>query len=274
MIGYRDGFIAVGGSRLRYVGWGSTDAPTMVLLHGVEDSALSWERLAAAMSDCYQVVALDQRGHGQSQWASPDRYRLGDFVSDLEALVEQLGLRGAVLLGHAEGGRHALSYASLHPDETTALIVIDADLEAANPPHKGKLSCEAVADGEWESLAAVIAHLRHLQPAATDDLLAHHAQCLTKELPDGRRAWNRDPALLGHYEGPDLWDRWRSLQCPTLIVRGRQSDVIGHEAAVRMREAIGRVRLAELDGGGHWFHREYPGALEATVRWFLDNPPA
>ena len=74
-------------------------------------------------------------------------------------------------------------------------------------------------------------------------------------------------------EWPDIWDDWRSLKCPTLIVRGRQSSVLDHEAAVRMREAIPRVRLAELEGSGHWIHQEVPGAFETTVRWFLDSPP-
>ena len=92
-------------------------------------------------------------------------------------------------------------------------------------------------------------------------------------MPGGRRAWKRDRTLLGAYERPDLWEEWRRIRWPTLIVRGRQSALLRHEVAVRMREAITRVRLAELDGGGHWFYQEFPGAFETTVRWFLQRPP-
>ncbi len=104
-------------------------------------------------------------------------------------------------------------------------------------------------------------------------MLLHQAQCMTRELPDGRRAWKRDRRLLAAYERPDLWEEWSRIAVPTLIVRGRQSNLLTHEAAVRMREAIANttpvVRLAELEGGGHWFYQEFPGAFELTVRWFM-----
>ena len=104
-------------------------------------------------------------------------------------------------------------------------------------------------------------------------MLAHQALHMTKETPGGGRVWKRDPKLLRAYAQPDLWAEWSQLACPTLIVRGRQSRLLTHEVAVKMRESIGRVRLAELEGGGHWFYQEVPGAFEATVRWFLEEPP-
>ena len=85
--------------------------------------------------------------------------------------------------------------------------------------------------------------------------------------------WKRDRKLLEAYERPDLWDEWSRIMCPTLIVRGRQSELLTHAVAVKMREAIRSVRLVELDGGGHWFYQEFPGAFETTVRWFLQRPP-
>ena len=92
---------------------------------------------------------------------------------------------------------------------------------------------------------------------------------MTRELQGGRRVWKRDPTLLAAYERPDLWKEWSELKCPTRIIRGRQSDLLNHEVAVRMRETLPGSRLAELEGGGHWFYQEFPGAFERTVRWFL-----
>ena len=96
---------------------------------------------------------------------------------------------------------------------------------------------------------------------------------MTRELPDGRRTWKRDRRLLAAYQRPDLWNEWRRLAVPTLIVRGRQSNLLTHEVAVKMRETITGtaplVRLAELEGGGHWFYQEFPGAFEMTFRWFM-----
>ena len=126
---------------------------------------------------------------------------------------------------------------------------------------------------EWDSLEAVVERLRDRQPQSTDEMLLHQAEVMTRELPDGRRVWKRDRRLLAAYERPDLWEEWDSITVPTLIVRGRQSNLLTHEVAVSMREAITGttplVRLAELEGGGHWFYQEFPGAFEMTFRWFM-----
>ena len=126
---------------------------------------------------------------------------------------------------------------------------------------------------ELESLDAAEDHLRRLQPNATDQALAHQAAHLTAARAGGGRTWRVDPAALASRHDEDLWEAYRGIRCPKLLVRGRQSRVMPHELAVRMREAGPRVRLAELESAGHWVHQVIPGAFEATVRWFLQTPP-
>ena len=271
---HKDGFADVGGLRLHYAEWRAPGAPPLVLLHGLQDCAGSWDRFAAALSADYRVVALDQRGHGDSEWAPPDSYQLSDFVSDVEALVEQMGLDAFVLLGHGAGARTGTAYTARHPEKVEALVVVDGDLSEPRdaPGPTGERSASG-GDGELASLEAVVEHLRLRQPGSTDEALVGHAQRLTRELAGGGRAWKRDPAVVEAYRQADLWAEWRGLRCPKLVARGRQSHVLAHEEAVKMAEAANRVRLAELEGGGHWFHLELPGAFEATVRWFLQDPP-
>lgn len=262
-----------GDVRLHYLEWGGVGAPPMVLLHGLEESACIWERFATGMSTEYRVIALDHRGHGDSQWALRGRYAPRDFVADVQRLVDELSLEGLVLVGHSEGGKHAVKYTARFPEKVAALVFVDGGLDTAERTAHLMLSGSAARSDDHGSLAQVIEHLRGLQPNSTAETLAAQARCLTTEIAGGRRVWTRDPALLDTYEWPDMWDDWRSLKCPTLIVRGRQSEVLGHEAAVRMREAISKVRLAELEGSTHWVHQELPGAFRATVRWFFDSPP-
>ena len=271
---HKDGFADVGGLRLHYVERGAPGAPPLVLLHGLQDCAGSWDRFAAALSADYRVIALDQRGHGDSEWAPPDSYQLSDFVSDVEALVEKMGLDAFVLLGHGAGGRTGTAYTARHPEKVEALVVVDGDLSETDDGsvRMGERSASGP-DEELASLEAVVEHLRLRQPGSTDDALARQALRLTRELDGGRRAWKRDPAVVEASQQADLWAEWRRLRCPKLVARGRQSHVLAHEDAVKMREATNRVRLAELEGGGHWFHQELPGAFEATVRWFLQDPP-
>ena len=327
----QDGHLQVGELRLHYVQWGDASAPPMVLLHGLQDCARSWDHFASAMCHDYNVVALDHRGHGDSEWAPPEthlspsqgeiertqhethlspsqgeiertqhetrlspsqgeiektqhethlspsqgeiergsRYRLDDYVADVEALVETLSLRDIVLVGHSAGGRNAFLYTVRHPETVRALVIVDIDPDAANPESASMFRRYHAESDEWGSLDAVIERLRSRQPNSTDEMLAHQARHMTRPGPSGKRVWKRDHRLVEAYERPDLWAEWSRIECPTLIARGRQSNLLTHEVAVRMREAIPRARLAELEGGGHWFYQELPGPFEATMRWFL-----
>ena len=265
--------IDVNGLSLRYLDWGNADAQPMVLLHGLQDCARSWDFFADMISSKYYVIALDHRGHGNSGHASSERYRLRDYVADIEALVEQLGLQKLVLVGHSAGGRNAFVYAANHADIVESMVIVDIDPDATNPDSLGMFSRYMSESDEWGSLEAVVERLRSRQPNSTDEMLIHQATYMTKDLPDGRRAWKRDRTLLGSYERSDLWSEWSQISQPTLIIRGRQSNLLTHDVAVKMREAIPRARLAELEGGGHWFYQEIPDEFEATVRWFLENLP-
>ena len=268
------GHVDADGLRLHYVDWGNAAAPPMILLHGLQDCARSWDYFAASMRSDYHVIAVDHRGHGDSGRASPQRYRLRDYVADVEALVDALGLRAVTLVGHSAGGRNAFVYAVSHPETVESLVIVDIDPDAINPETRGMFARYNSESDEWDSLDAVVERLRSRQPNSTEEMLAHQAAHMTRRLVGGGRVWKRDRKLLAAYERPDLWAEWSRVRCPTLIVRGRQSDLLNHEVAVRMREAVPGSRLAELEGGGHWFYQERPTDFEATVRWFLDSSPS
>ena len=266
-----DSYFDLDGLRLHYVGWGNDGARPLVLLHGLQDCARSWDTFASWASARFRVISLDHRGHGDSQWAPADRYRLKDYVSDVEGLVRHLDLQDIVLMGHSAGGRNAFMYALRDPGVVRTLIIVDIDPDEVNPASRQMFERYGREGDEWESMEAVVERLRTRQPNSSDEMLLHQATHMTRALDNGRRVWKRDPALLSAYERPELWTQWSSLSCPTLIIRGRQSELLNHEVAVRMREALPGSRLAELEGGGHWFYQEFPGAFEKTVRWFLDG---
>ena len=99
----------------------------MLLLHGMRDSALSWDIFARAMSSEYRVLSLDSRGHGDSDRAGPNGYRFDDYISDIEAVTDSLDLAGMIIVGHSAGGRYAWNYAVRHPDRVRALVIVDID---------------------------------------------------------------------------------------------------------------------------------------------------
>ena len=271
----RDGYLENGPVRLHYVEWGSARRPPMLLLHGMRDCARSWDVFAQSMASDFRVVALDSRGHGDSSWAGVGGYRYADYVSDVETLADRLDLREMALAGHSAGGRYAWSYAVEHPERVRALIVVDIDPDPFNPQTARDLAQIASEPDSWNTLDAFARRLGARQVHTSAHMLRMQARALSKPAQGGGFVWKADMRTVTEYERPDLWDTWRRIPCPVLLLRGRQSSLLTHETAVRMRQALptSQVRLAELEGGGHWFHQDFPGAFETTVRWFLADLP-
>ena len=261
---------------LHYADWGGANAPqlpSMVLLHGMRDSARSWDTFARAMATEYRVIALDSRGHGDSDWAGPNGYAYDAYVSDVSILFDALGLDDAVLVGHSAGGRYAWSYAVENPDRVRALVVVDIDPDPRNPQTERDFADIAAEPDSWDTLDDFVERLRQRQVYTADAELRAQASAITRLSAADKRVWKADIRIVTEYERPDLWQSWGRIACPVLLLRGRQSALLTHETAVRMREAlpVSQVRLAELEGGGHWFHQDFPGAFEAAVRWFLGD---
>src|SRR5689334_12405772 len=112
----REGWFSSDGLRLRYVEWGAPTAPAIVALHGLRSFGYTWEPLARHLEGRFRLIALDQRGRGESDWDPRRRYYTSEYVRDLERLVDWLGLERFILLGHSMGGATAFVYASKHPD--------------------------------------------------------------------------------------------------------------------------------------------------------------
>src|SRR5438067_3268189 len=126
-----DKTVTLNGLRFHYLDWGagSPDAQAMVCLHGFTSHAHSWDGLAQAMRGTYRVLALDQRGHGQTEWATD--YHPARRVEDMEAFVAALELDRFVLVGLSMGGRAAFQYAARHPETVERLVIVDIAPEAA-----------------------------------------------------------------------------------------------------------------------------------------------
>lgn len=260
------------GLRLNYVEWGKKKSRPIVLLHGIQDCARSWDFFASTLSDNFHVIALDHRGHGDSEWASPSQYRLADYIKDVEHLVGHLGLSDVLLIGHGSGGRNALKYTVTHPQIVTSLIMLDVDPNGSNPAYMNMIKQYQSESDEWDSLNDVIEHLRKRQPNSTDEMLEHQALQMTTPLSNSGRIWKRDRRSLEANETSDLWNEWSQIESPTLILRGRQSKIFKHDVAIKMRESIPTARLVELEGAGHWLYQEIASAFEDVVHWFLQNP--
>ncbi len=125
--------VQVGRMRLHYLDWGGKDLPTMLFLHGGALTAHTWDLVCLALRDEYRCLALDQRGHGDSDWAHDADYSIGAQLADTKGFVDKIGLDKFILVGMSLGAINSLAFAIAHPERLQALVIIDAGPEMRRP---------------------------------------------------------------------------------------------------------------------------------------------
>ncbi len=275
-----DRFVTVNGLRIHYLDWGNEGAPPIVMLHGLRSFAHNWGRVAEALRDRYHVLALDQRGRGDSDWDPAANYYTQQYVSDVTGFVDQLGLDGVTVIGHSMGGSNAIVYAAQHPEVVSAIVVEDAGPRVAAPTPGGQRIAAELdkTPADFESWAAAEAFLREERPHISEDALALRLGNTLRERPDGRVAWKLDIKGIVRARGRadestqvDLWPHVRDLRCPTLVLRGANSDTFAWEAAQEMAKANENVRIVEVPDATHYVHDDNLTVFVAEVEKFLND---
>ena len=142
-----------GGLTLGYREWGRPDGPVAILLHGTDTSADDWALVGPGLGRRFRVIALDARGHGQSDWAAS--YKLTDFRNDVLKAMDALGVVAAAVVGHSLGAAVAYLLAATHPDRVRALVLEDMPTVPAVPPREIPDGPEPGQLTDWEAVAAV-----------------------------------------------------------------------------------------------------------------------
>jgi pimeloyl-ACP methyl ester carboxylesterase len=275
MAAVRDEMIEMRGLRFRYRDWAPAKpgAPDLVLLHGFTGHARSWDAFAEAMSDRYRVLALDQRGHGETDWAPADAYGVADMADDLSAFVGALGLKGFTLLGLSMGGMVAMEYAGRRPSELARLVIVDIGPEII--ASGGARIREGVrASDVFDSREAAFAAARAVNSVPPE---AHHRYRVDNNLmrtADGRWTYRYDRALRSgntlRPRNPEAaWQSCAQIGVPTLLMRGADSDILAPEVAKRMIEVIPQASFVEIKGSGHPIPLDTPDAFLTASREFL-----
>ena len=271
-----DKFVTANGQRFHYLDWGDPDSPAMLLLHGFAQTCHSWDFVALSFCDRFHVMALDQRGHGDSDWSPDGDYSPEAHQRDLHAIVEALGLNDFVLMGLSMGGRNSFTYAANSGDKVRALVIVDAAPE--NLQGGGENIRRFVQqEDELDSVDDFVERVQRFNPRRPVEQIRGSILHNLKQLPSGRWSWKYDKRLRapGRRMGADpeaavrLWGYVESLQCPTLVVRGGASDVVALETADAMRGRIPNGKLATVENAGHLVMGDNPAGFQRAVAEFL-----
>jgi pimeloyl-ACP methyl ester carboxylesterase len=252
----------VAGISLHAVEWGDhPDARAIVLLHGGGANLHWWDHIAPDLARDFRVVALDFRGHGDSD--HPRELEAGAFHCDLEALLEHLGTDGVVLVGHSMGGHVALHHAA-HHDGVRGLVAIEASRGAAKRERR-RARLALAARRTYRTREEAIERYRFLPPAPTapESLRRAIAGHSVRE-EDGRFGYKFDPRWFGmSASAPPPLER---VACPCLIVRGADSTLLTREGAGRLAAELRDARVVEIPGCGHNVHLERPHEVTRAIR--------
>ena len=121
----------LGRMRFHYLDWGNKHLPTIVFLHGGALTAHTWDLCCLALRDDYHCLALDQRGHGDTDWAHDADYSVGAQLADTKGFADHLGLDKFMLAGMSLGAINSLAFAVAHPERLSHLVIIDAGPDRA-----------------------------------------------------------------------------------------------------------------------------------------------
>lgn len=276
MDSYRDRTVTANRLRFHYVEWGRPDAPVLLCLHGITQTAHSWDEVAEALAPEYRVLCLDQRGHGDSEWAPDGKYDRESMAADVGAIATALGVARFLLCGMSMGGVNAITFAARHSEMVRALVIVDVGPEIQAEGVRNIRNFVQAPD-ELPCFEDFVERAHRFNPRRSLDNIRSRLSHNLKQLPNGNWTWKYDKALRSGARAfeasalADLWTDVARIRCPTLIVKGAESDILSEEGAKRMQAAIPGSRLAVVPGAGHSVMGDNPRAFVQVVRDFLQG---
>ena len=276
----------VDGLRLHLLDWGTDGRPPVVFLHGTALTAHTWDLVALSLRADYHCVAVDLRGHGDSEWSPTLDYGVARHAQDVLRLLDS----GVVptpchLVGMSIGGVVALTCAALAPEQVSSVAVLDIGPETFRLMRERMMRQRAEPDpGSAGSLASFLAapaapatleeHVERavaFNPRRDPELLRVSLLHNLRRTPDGRFVWKYDPrpyqlgnAATGHVEDP--FDRLGPLKAPVLVLRGSESQFLSRAGAQELTDRLGNARWLEVPGASHSIQGDRPAELASILR--------
>jgi esterase len=267
--------VSVGQLRFRYLDWGTKGLRPILFLHGGALTAHTWDLCCLALRGEFHCVALDQRGHGDSDWAPDADYSIDAQREDIRGFADRLGLDRLVLVGQSMGAINGLAFAVAHPERLSALVMIDAGPEVRR---RGSSRIREFVNGgaKPETLEEIIERALAFNPRRDPQILRRSLMHNLRPQPDGSWSWKYDRSRFQRLdqdthlaERRRLADNLANVTCPVLVVRGAESDVFHQDDAERLAQNFPNGRQITIAQAGHTVQGDNPKDLVAALRDFL-----
>lgn len=255
----------------RALEWPGGGVPVL-LLHGLSGVAEVWEPTVEELPPGRHIVAIDQRGHGETH-PETGGYSIGSFVADTLAVLESLGLERPHLVGHSMGARVAIAFAARHPGRIRTVTIVDIGPEQWKENWESTLEAFSKMPARFESEGAALAYAargREMSESAKRIFLAR-----LKPLPGGGLTWRADlealNATVRNHRSRNYWREWAAIESPLLLIRGGASRELRPNVYEKMRMMQPSATYKELDGVGHNIPLIAPGQLASELIAFWAN---
>ncbi|MGZ5130079.1 MAG: alpha/beta fold hydrolase [Caldimonas sp.] len=269
--------VEVGGLALRYLEWGAADAPAVVLLHGGGQSAHTWDVCCLILARRYRCLALDQRGHGDSDWSSEGAYGFDDHAGDVAGFVERLELRRPLLVGMSMGGINATVYASRHAGRLRGLVSVDVCPDVQFEPVQ-RLMQGLGAYRFFASPRDAAQRLSRQGARRSVDLLEDTLAYNLRETDDASWTWKYDPRTLADKSAEQIlaprqaiWGMLDGVTCPVLVGRGGDSEVFSDADAAKFAAHLPHATRVTVAKARHSVQTDNPRGLAAAITAFDDG---
>jgi pimeloyl-ACP methyl ester carboxylesterase len=267
--------VVVDGLRLHYLDWGRRDRPPLLFLHGGCLTAHTWDLVCLALRVDFHCLALDQRGHGDSEWSPILDYGPDAHVRDIRGLIERLCLERPVLVGHSLGGLNAMIYATAAAEQLAGVVLVDVGPDP-QPRAVKRIADFVMGDPGDGSVEDFVERARAFNPRRDPRLLRYSLLHNLRRLPDGTWTWKYDrrgltPEHVARVrrtlEG--LRDGAEGITCPVLVIRGAESDAMSDEQAAAFAATLPDGRWAKVENAGHTVQGDNPRGLVEVLTHFL-----
>ena len=275
LVAPRSEHVVLHGMRFHYLDWGTPGRLPALFLHGGGQTARTWDLCCLALRARLHCYALDQRGHGDSEWAYDFAYAPEHHAEDFAALLDHLRIPRVLVVGMSMGCLNGLHFAARHPERVAAFVAVDAGPFVQM--QGGRRIADFVRDADGgASIEEFLAAAQRFNPRRDARLLRQSLLHNLRALPDGRLTWKTDRRRPIDFDVMQsrldaLRERLQAIRCPTLILRGGESDVFLDADAERFARALPDARWVRIEGAGHAIQGDRPAELVREVTTFLSE---